>query len=460
MQLFHFKIRKISHRLTIVYAVLFFVALISANAATLLSIYYYVHQTSVQQLERIDQTIKNEIRIQEDIRTENLEDISQMSENIDINLMLDGKVIYNAGGRFNLPFDETDTKIIKTIKKEEAEFLCLKDKYLLSDNKILYIQIIKDMDREQDYLHVLLWIMLVLDVFILLISILVGYIISKKALNPIDKIINQAKQISASDLQMRIQIEGPDDELKRLSDTFNDLIARIQYSYVKQNQFALDASHELATPLAVIKGYIDLIGRWGKEKPEIVEEGILSIKREISNMTGLLDKLFFLSKSDNEILKLEKSNFWLNELIEEVIKESKLVADNLNIFFKVNEPIQIDADRKLIKQMLRAIIDNSIKYTPVTGKIEINSKIQKESVAITVSDTGCGIPEESLPHVFDRFYRVDKARSREYGGTGLGLSIVKWIVEIHSGFIKAASEVGAGTEILIRLPLAVPHVTQ
>jgi len=460
MKLFHYKIRKISHRLTVVYAVLFFVALVSANAATLFSVNYYMNQTSAQQLDLINQAIKNDISVIEDIKTANFKDISQMSENIDINLISDGEVIYYIGGRYNIPYHDTNTKVIKTVENNEDDYVYLNDIYVLDDNKILHIQIIKDMDKEQEYLHVLSGISLVMDVFILIISIFVGYIISKKALNPIDKIINQAKLISVSDLTMRIHIDGPDDELKRLSDTFNDLIARIQYSYEKQNQFTLDASHELATPMAVIKGYIDLIDRWGKEKPEIVEEGILSIKREISNMTGLLDKLFFISKSDNEILNLDKTKFWLNELISEVVKESKLVTDSHDIFFKINESIYLEADRRLIKQMLRAIIDNSIKYTSLDGMIEINSKTQNDSVVISISDSGCGIPKEALPHIFDRFYRVDKARSREFGGTGLGLSIVKWIVEIHSGSITAESEVGEGTKITIRLPLTIPYFIQ
>jgi len=454
MKIFPFHIKKISHKLTIMYALLFFVALVLVNAATLLSIGYYMNQTSVQQLDLINSSLKEEITVFDDTQRIDLKNIAQMTDNVDINLIFKDKLIYSTGESYNALLSTDFNK--KNTKFEDAgdkKLLYLNDKLILADGNVLNVQIIKDMDREWDYLYVLSAIMFVIDALILIISIIVGYIISKKALNPIDKITSQAKQISASDLTKRITIEGSDDELNRLADTFNDLIARIQYSYEKQNQFTLDASHELATPLAVIKGYTDLIDRWGKNDPEILNEGIQSIKNELSNMTRLLDTLLFISKSDNEMLKLEKTSFWLNELIVEVVKESNLVTHNHNIDFNINDPLMIEADRRLIKQMLRALIDNSIKYTPSDGKIEINSRKLNDHVVITVSDTGVGIPKEELPHIFDRFYRVDKARSREFGGTGLGLSIVKWIVDIHGGLIAGESEIGTGTKMIVNLPI-------
>jgi len=454
MKIFPFHIKKISHKLTIMYALLFFVALVLVNAATLLSIGYYMNQTSVQQLDLINSSLKEEITVFDDTQRIDLKNIAQMTDNVDINLIFKDKLIYSTGESYNALLSTDFNK--KNTKFEEAgdkKLLYLNDKLILADGNVLDVQIIKDMDSEWDYLYVLSAIMFVIDALILIISIIVGYIISKKALNPIDKITSQAKKISASDLTKRIIIEGSDDELNRLADTFNDLIARIQYSYEKQNQFTLDASHELATPLAVIKGYTDLIDRWGKNDPEILNEGIQSIKNELSNMTRLLDTLLFISKSDNEMLKLEKTRFWLNELIVEVVKESNLVTHNHNIDFNINDSLMIEADRRLIKQMLRALIDNSIKYTPPDGKIEINSRSLNDHVVITISDTGVGIPKEELPHIFDRFYRVDKARSREFGGTGLGLSIVKWIVDIHGGLIAGESEIDTGTKMIVNLPI-------
>jgi len=447
-----FHIRKISHKLTIMYALLFFIALVLVNGATLLSIGYYMNQTSVQQLDLINSSVKEEITVFDDTQQLDLKNIAQMTNNVDINLIFKDQLIYSTGESYKIQLSTDFNK--KNTKFQESggkKLLYLNDQLILADGNVLDVQIIKDMDNEWDYLYVLSAIMLVVDGLIFVISIIVGYIISKKALNPIDKITSQANQISASDLTKRIIIEGSDDELNRLADTFNDLIARIQYSYEKQNQFTLDASHELATPLAVIKGYTDLIDRWGKNDPEILNEGIQSIKNELSNMTRLLDTLLFISKSDNEMLKLDKTKFWLNELIVEVVKESNLVTHTHNIDFNINDSLKIEADRRLIKQMLRALIDNSIKYTSTDGKIEINSQTLNGHVVITITDTGVGIPKDELPHIFDRFYRVDKARSREFGGTGLGLSIVKWIVDIHGGTITVESEIGLGTKMIVNL---------
>ncbi|OCZ49845.1 ATP-binding protein [Dehalobacter sp. TeCB1] len=452
MKFFTFKLRKISHRLTMVYALLFFVALVVVNAATLISLNYYMKQTSIQQLELINETVKQEITSLADIPMVDLRNISQMTDNVDINLTMNNRSVYNTGETYNLPFPASNTKIVRTTEAGEKTVLYLNDKIVLMDKTVLGIQIIKDMDNEQTYLHALSGSMLIIDVLILLVSLIVGYIISKNALNPINKITQQAQQISASDLSKRIQIEGPDDELKRLADTFNDFIIRIQQSYEKQNQFTLDASHELATPLAVIKGYVDVINRWGKNDPEVLNEGLQSIQGELANMTKLLDTLLFIGKSDHEMLKLEKTKFCLNELLAEIVEESKLVTSERDISFLNGEFLLIEADRRLVKQMLRAVLDNSIKYTSQEGTIVINLEKTKKQAIITVKDNGVGIPKEDLPHIFDRFYRVDKARSREFGGTGLGLSIVKWIAEIHGGSITAQSEIGHGTTMTIHLP--------
>ncbi|MDD3062789.1 MAG: ATP-binding protein [Massilibacteroides sp.] len=448
-----FKLSKISHRLTIIYALLFFVALALVNVTTLISINYYTNQTSAQQLELVDRSIINEVKSINDIPNLDIKNISNMIDNVDINLIYHDRIIYNSGEQYSLPRDTE--KIPITGESGEKKIMYYNDRIQLDNGEEIGIQVIKDMDNEDSFLHALSGIMLLIDAASLILSVIVGYVVSRNALSPIDKITNQAKKISASNLASRIVIEGPDDELKRLSDTFNEFITRIQYSYEKQNRFTLDASHELATPLAVIKGYIDVIDRWGKEDKAILDEAIEAIKIELSNMTGLMDTLLFLSKGDNEIYTLDKTEFILNELVDEIIRETRLVDDNHTIIISgdTDTLVHLSGDRRLVKQMLRAIVDNSMKYTPGGGTIGIDYKTAGNTVKIAVSDNGIGIPEEDLPHIFDRFYRVDKARSRSIGGSGLGLSIVKWIVEIHQGEITAESEPGRGTKIMIELPV-------
>jgi len=443
---------KISHRLTFIYAMLFFVGLALVNVTTLFSINYYIDQTSAQQLRLVDETIIKDVKTLNDILNIDLKRISQSAENLDINLIYHNRSIYNTGEHYNLPDNKLNGQVL-TVESGENKIMYLNDILTLNDGEKIEIQVAKDMYNEDNYFHALAGIMLLTDGMVLVIAIIIGYIISRKALSPIDKMTNQARQISSSDLSARIHLDGPDDELKRLSDTFNDLITRIQCSYEKQNRFTMDASHELATPLAVIKGYIDVLDRWGKDDREVLTESIQSIKVELSNMTSLLDTLLFLSKGDNDIFKLEKTKFWLNELMKEIVKESNLVNEKHNIFCSSYPEIQMGGDSKLIKQMLRAIIDNSVKYSPDDTEISIDYKaVDKNAIIIEISDMGIGIPKEDLPYIFDRFYRVDKARSRSFGGSGLGLSIVKWIVDIHNGMIEAESEPGKGTKMTVKLP--------
>lgn len=445
---------KISHRLTITYAMLFFVALLMVNTAILISVNYNINQTSSQQLQLVNEAIVNEVKTLGDIPKIDLTNLSKIAENVDINLLYNNKSIYTTGDRYHLPkVEKNEPGIAVKGKSGENKIMYLRDTITLQDGKKIEVQIVKGMDNEDDYLHALAGIMVSIDVLAFLMAIMLGYFVSKKALSPIDKITNQAKQISASDLSARIHIDGPDDELKRLSDTFNDLISRIQLSYEKQNRFTLDASHELATPLAVIKGYTDVLDRWGKDDREVLNESIESIKVEIKNMTSLLDTLLFLSKGDNEIYKTVKTKFWLNELITEIVKETNLVNPSHKIYCSSKLKFQIKGDRQLIKQMLRAIIDNSIKYSAENTKIGISYKVIGKKVNIEIVDQGIGIPKNEQLYIFDRFYRVDKARSRSIGGAGLGLSLVKWIVEMHNGTVEVESELGTGTTMKIMLPL-------
>ncbi len=444
----------ISFRLTLVYAILLFTAIAAVNISILLSVSYYINQTSSRQLRQVADSIAEDIRTLNDISDFDLSSISSIADNVDINLFFGGKTVYSTEEKYVLtvPGSALDGKATR-YESGETTVLYLNKTIPLEDGGILGIQIIKDMDNEENYLHALTVITFSLDGISLILAFIAGYLISRKALSPIDKIIEQAKQIGAGDLAARIHLQGPDDELMRLSVTFNDMLDRIQRSYEKQKRFTMDASHELATPLSVIKGYTDLMDRWGKNEPAVLDEAIRSIQSELSNMTALMDVLLLLSKGDHNLYKPDYTEFPVRVMIGEIIRESALVDPAHPVVCDNRDEVAMHGDRRLIKQMLRALVDNSMKYSARETPVELHYEVSGRYVVFTVSDHGIGIPREDLPHIFERFYRVDKARSRETGGSGLGLSIVKWIADLHGGSISVSSESGKGTIMTVMIPL-------
>ncbi|HBC97884.1 MAG TPA: sensor histidine kinase [Clostridium sp.] len=306
-----------------------------------------------------------------------------------------------------------------------------------------------------DYISVLTGIMFIAYSVALAITTIVVSKASKKFLSPVEKMTNTVREISINDLNKRLNIKGSKNELKDLAKTFNEMLDRIESSVKQQNQFVSDASHELRTPISVIQGYANLLHRWGKDDREILEESICAIKSESENMKDLIEKLLFLARGDKKAQKVEKEEFILGELIEELIKETKLVHKDHHIESEHNEKFSVYADRKLIKEALRVFMDNSIKYTKEGGIIKLDCYFAEDinAAVITVADTGIGISKEHIPHIFERFYRADESRTKSSGGTGLGLSIAKWILDIHKGKIDVWSELDIGTVMKITFPV-------
>ncbi|MDF2531504.1 MAG: ATP-binding region ATPase domain protein, partial [Clostridia bacterium] len=287
------------------------------------------------------------------------------------------------------------------------------------------------------------------------VIVIIGVMASKRLLRPIKQMTDAVNNVTINQLDMRLDITGSQNEFKDLAGTFNNMLDRLQSSYEMQSQFVSDASHELRTPISVIQGYVNLLDRWGKNDNKVLEESITAIKSEAEDMKNLIENLLFLARGDKDVQKVEKKDFNINELIEEIIRETKLIDDKHEIIYKRNEGISIYADYSLIKEAIRIFVDNSLKYTPEGGRIELQCYSQNNNAVITVEDTGRGIPREDLPHVFERFYRADKSRTKQTGGTGLGMAIAKWIVLRHGGTIKVQSEINIGTKIEFTIPTKV-----
>jgi signal transduction histidine kinase len=344
-----------------------------------------------------------------------------------------------------------NNKLPQEIFNEYGFALVLNDK-VGEGSSLKYVQIIDKLTQETAYAGIFVITLLASEVFFIIVIVIIGVMASKRLLRPIKQMTDAVNNVTINQLDMRLDITGSQNEFKDLAGTFNNMLDRLQSSYEMQNQFVSDASHELRTPISVIQGYVNLLDRWGKNDNKVLEESITAIKSEAEDMKNLIENLLFLARGDKDVQKVEKKDFNINELIDEIIRETKLIDDNHEIICKRNEGISIYADYSLIKEAIRIFVDNSLKYTPEGGSIELQCYSQNNNAVITVEDTGRGIPREDLPHVFERFYRADKSRTKQTGGTGLGMAIAKWIVLRHGGTIKVQSEINIGTKIEFTIP--------
>ncbi len=298
-------------------------------------------------------------------------------------------------------------------------------------------------------------IFLILIPIALLLSLAGGWFLAYRSLKPVDDITKTVQQITAHSLDKQIQEHLVNDEIGRLITTFNGMIIRLRNSFDQIKQFSVDASHELRTPLTIMRGEVELALRNQSTDPEY-RRILVSILEETIRLSNIIESLLTLSKDDlgkPEPLYYERVN--LNELIKELYEDCEIIASKKSISVKLlqNEEITIIGDQVRLHQLFLNLIDNAVKYTPGGGMVTLSSVKENGFAKFYIKDTGIGIPTEEKKKIFDRFYRVDKARSRELGGSGLGLSIAKWIVEIHKGRIEVESEINKGSVFSVYLPL-------
>ncbi|NLL89111.1 MAG: HAMP domain-containing protein [Firmicutes bacterium] len=320
---------------------------------------------------------------------------------------------------------------------------------------------------------ILLWLALIVQVITLVSRSFSGIKPIRETLTPLTELARQAQSlnvqrgpftveemrqlagklegINAARLDTRIDIETTQDELKGLARAINHMLDRINESYRAQARFVSDASHELRTPIAAIQGYANLLDRWGKYDEKALQESIDAIKEETANMKDLVEQLLFLARGDSDRMPLQIECLDLKEIAATVYRETEMI-DGGHDFTIDAQSAFVEADAGLIKQALRILVDNAIKYTPVGGKIKIIVNQENGNAKMIVQDNGIGIPPEAVPHVFERFFRADESRARATGGTGLGLSIARWIVERHGGHMEVLSREDVGTRFSIVLP--------
>lgn len=280
------------------------------------------------------------------------------------------------------------------------------------------------------------------------------YRLNRAVLKPIADMTEAAATLSANNLSNRINIAGTKNELKDLAAVINGMLDRIETSYNSQKQFVSDASHELRTPIAVIQGYASMLERWGKTDKDVLNEGIAAISQETASMKELVERLLFLARHDKKTLMLEMEDFDPAEIVSAVYRDAKLLSTAHEFVLQPLEHGTVRGDKGMLKQLLRILVDNAIKYTPAGGTITLGLANNGVQSVLSVADTGPGISAEELPRIFDRFYRSDKARKAQSSGHGLGLSIARIIVVAHGGKMTVRSKEGAGTTFFVKLPLA------
>lgn len=294
---------------------------------------------------------------------------------------------------------------------------------------------------------------------ILLYALIVYFILreargqNEKMLAPIQEMSDTVNRITVNNLHSeRLNVSGVKDELKDLAETFNESLDRLETSYESQKQFVSDASHELRTPIAVVQGYANMLKRWGSRDEEVLAESVEAISNEAAQMQDLVEKLLFLSRHDKKTLKLNKTYFNMKPVVEEMVKETKLVARNRIIEAPALEAVRVYGDKQAIKQAIRVFIDNAQKYTQDGDTIRISCENKDGDCVITVADTGIGMMRKDLDNIFNRFYRADDVRDKKIEGHGLGLSIAKLIIMAHTGRIKIRTQYTKGTSFIVTIP--------
>ena len=294
---------------------------------------------------------------------------------------------------------------------------------------------------------------------VLLLASAGGYFLARKSLSPIASMNRQTKRISAGSLSSRLDVTDPRDELGSLAITINDLLIRLESSFKEQQRFIADASHELRTPLAVLRSETEVALNKTRTVEEY-QESLSLIKDEAERLSRIVEDLFILARQPLDAPQsLIKEPVLLNDAVRDCARAAQVLATRKGVRLETESDRQslvLQGDGELIRRMILNLLDNAVKYTPKDGEINVSLTRQNGNAEIVVRDTGIGIPQADQSHVFDRFYRVDKARSRSLGGAGLGLSIVSWIVEAHGGKISMESAQNRGSTFTVELPLEIP----
>ncbi len=352
---------------------------------------------------------------------------------------------------------DTEDFEVDSFRFEGHDYYYLGSSYTLTPDYILYIQTAKNLNDSLVFMNTLLGIQIAISIVCLVIILFLGIYGTKSSLKPLIEISETAKNITENNLNTRIPQTGNQDELDQLILSLNQMIGQLEQAFEAQKRFVSDASHELRIPLTIIQGYTDILTDWGQNDPALIAEASNAIRSETADMKKLVEELLLLSRLENNYFTEHHETLSLNELLQKALHDCRLIDEIHQYRLDLKDHCTILCNPGLIQQALRAVIDNSIKYTPPNGRITLSCWTEDSYAVMAVSDTGYGIPQEDLPKIRQRFYRVSRDRSRETGGTGLGLSIIDSIITLHHGKLEIDSTLGVGTTVKMLFPYKKTH---
>lgn len=326
----------------------------------------------------------------------------------------------------------------------------------IGDRLIGYVQVIDQLNDYHQLSRNILWTILFTGVLALLFSALAGYVIASQFLKPIKKVTEAMKSIEADPLShARIDISDRNDELSDMGIAYNSMMDRMQRNIENQKEFVEDVSHELRTPVAVVEGHLNLLNRWGKDDPEVLKESLEASLQEIGRMKTLVQEMLDISRAEQVELHYKNESTSIKEVVRQTVTNVQMIHPDFefNLDNDVKEDVCVNIYRNHLEQILIILLDNAVKYSTKRKEIHVSTAVEKEEVHIAIQDFGEGMSQEDVEKIFNRFYRIDKARARVTGGSGLGLSIAQELIHGYKGRIWAESVLDHGSIFRIVLPI-------
>lgn len=441
--------QKLSSQISLTYAVVLLATIILMNIATTAGVYYLFHHQASRAIEiSVEQT------------TDKISYFDSVDEKfLAFGTLMSGVILRVTDEQNKTVLDSSPSfptleKILQFERKVSPFWASEDYKFIETPNSFFYYKnlpmtiggknfnfhFLKTITFEKNLIRYTLWVLLIVDLIGLCFAIKFGYFLSKRILKPLSLVTSTAKEISAGNLDKRLEVKNFGDEVGELSDSFNKMLERLEESFKQQQRFIADASHEFRTPITVIRGYVDMLESYGVEDKELFDEATTEIKKSATNMQTLIESLLFLARADQNNLPLKKSPVEVNKLLQNVVES----FHSQRIEFIAGENFEILGDENFLRKMFSEFVENALNFSEDKIIVEFKNSVVK------IIDKGIGIAEENRDKIFDRFFLADKSRTKKdikNFSAGLGLSIAKWIADSHGIKIEVESELNKGTTI-------------